>query len=80
MQRYRLQVSTKCNWDVRGILLDNTYKFVKYHNCQLELFSHYPRQVSTKVITSIITLKLQDNGRIIRPRDVVGEIQTNHCI
>ena len=33
-----------------------------------------------KVISSIIISRLQNNGHIIRPRDVVREMQTNHGI
>ena len=40
-------------------------KFVKEPSCELELFRHYPQQVSAKVISSVIILILQDNGRII---------------
>ena len=33
-----------------------------------------------KVISSIIIPRLQDNCHIIQPRDVVGEMRTNHGI
>ena len=61
-------------------MLFRSTKFVKNHSFQLELFSHYTRQVPTKVITSIIAHKFQDNGHIIRPRDMVGEMQMHHGI
>ena len=34
----------------------------------------------TKVISSIIVPRLQDNDLIIQPKDVVGEMQTDHGI
>ena len=55
-------------------------KFILDHSCELELFRHYLWKVPAKVISSIIIPGLQDNDCIIRPRDVVGEMQTNHGI
>ena len=61
------------------VVAGNRYD-IKDHNCELELFKHYPRYVPTKVITSIIAPRLHDNGRVIRPRDVIGEMKMDHGI
>ena len=55
-------------------------KFVKDHNCDMKMFRNCHWQVPTKVIGTIIVLKLQYKGRIIRSNDVVGEMQTDHGI
>ena len=55
-------------------------KFIKDYSCQQELFNHYSRHMPTKVITSIITSKLQDNRCIICLKDTVEEMQTNHSV
>ena len=55
-------------------------KFVKDHNYDMEMFRYYPRQVPTKVTGSVIISKLQYNGYIIRPNDIVREMQTDHGI
>ena len=55
-------------------------KFVKDHSCQLNLLGHYFRQVPTRVIMSLITPKLQEDGCIIHPKDVIGEVRADHDI
>ena len=55
-------------------------KFVKDHSLELKLFTHYLRQMPTKVIISIITLRLQDNDHIIHLKYVVREIKIDHGI
>ena len=54
--------------------------FVKDHSYKLDLGSHCPRQVPTKIITFLITLKLQVNGHIIHPKEMVTKIHTDHDI
>ena len=46
----------------------------------MEIFKNCHRQVSTKVIGSMIIKKLKQKGRIIRPTDVVVEMQSDHGI
>ena len=46
----------------------------------MEIFRNCLRQVSKKVIDSMIVKKLKQKGRIIRPTDVVVEIQSDHGI
>ena len=53
---------------------------MKDHSYQLDMRNHYARHVLTKVTTSLIAPKLQLEGCIIRPRDVVIEMHTNHGI
>ena len=55
-------------------------KFVKDHSCQLNLLGHYFRQVPTRVIMSLITPKLQEDGCIIHPKDVVVEMRLKYGI
>ena len=67
----RFDVSCKhidCKFLLCAIGMQGAYwtvgKFVKDHSCQLNLLNNYHRQIPTKVITSLINPKLQENGCI----------------
>ena len=46
----------------------------------MEIFKNCLRQVSKKVIGSIIVKKLKQKGHVIRSTDVITEIQSDHGI
>ena len=53
---------------------------MKDHSCQLDMLSNYNRQVPTKVITSFINPKLQENGCIVHSKDLIGHVRADHDI
>ncbi|KAL5865240.1 hypothetical protein ACOSQ3_002754 [Xanthoceras sorbifolium] len=74
-----------CKFVLRAIRKENcsvwhVRKFNTVHSCSLDAYESHFRSVSAVVIGEIFAPKLNTNGRVIRPVDIISEMREQHGV
>ncbi|KAL5810448.1 hypothetical protein ACOSQ3_027157 [Xanthoceras sorbifolium] len=74
-----------CKFVLRAIRKENcsvwhVRKFNTVHSCSLDAYESHFRSVSVVVIGEIFAPKLNTNGRVIRPVDIISDMREQHGV